>query len=70
MTIKRALRLPALIVLLAACDSADTVSYEVQVTSVEVVPKGGNAELPVAGLPSASGTLVEPNPGRYPPSTP
>ena len=66
MTIRHGLRLLALIALLVACsDSADTVSYTVQVTSIEVVPKGGDQQLAVDGLPSTFGTLVQPNPGRY-----
>ena len=67
MTRKFAVRVVALISLLAGCsDSADSVDYTVQVTGIEIVSKGGDERLGVDGLPSARGTLVAPNQGRYP----
>jgi hypothetical protein len=71
MKIKHALRLAALLSLLVACsDSDDTVSYDVRVTGIELVQKGGDDRVEVGGLPSANGTLVQPRPGRYSIPTP
>lgn len=65
MKIKHALRLTALVSLLVACgDGDDTVSYNVRVTGIELVQKGGDARVEVGGLPSADGMLVQPRPTR------
>ena len=67
MRLRNAVRVVALLSLLAACsDSPDTVEYTVRVTAIEIVPKGGDEPLDVDGLPSASGSLVGPNRGPYP----
>lgn len=64
MRITIATRLLAMIALLAACGgSSDTVSYTVRVTAIDLVQKGGSRKLAVDGLPSQSGTLIQPRRG-------
>ena len=66
MKVQHALRLAVLVSLLVACsDGDDTVSYNVRVTGIELVQKGGDARVEVGGLPSADATLVQPRSGRH-----
>ena len=61
MRIAIAARLLALSALLVACGGAsDTVTYTARITAIDAVQKGGSQPLDVDGLPSASGTLIQP----------